>query len=158
MSFLPVLIAISIASFAVGFYFLKSASGPKTNQKIDTKKIDESHKIFSLISALRFMGIYLVINVSSKIAIELFGSSGFLVTSAIGSLTGIDAVVINTAQLAGNRIDLTLGVWALVMANGVNLIAKSVYSFIQGSREFALKYLISMLIIIGVSIASAVLF
>jgi uncharacterized membrane protein (DUF4010 family) len=155
IAFIPVLAAISLASFAVGIYFLKATSGQKNTQKVDTKKIDESYKIFSLVSALRFMGIYLLINVSSKIAIEFFGSSGFLVTSAIGSLTGIDAVVINTAQLAGSRIDLSLGVWALVMANGVNLMAKSVYSFLQGSREFALKYLTSMLIIIGVSIAAA---
>lgn len=157
IAFLPVLAVISVVSLAVGMYFLK-LSGSKNSQKVDTQKIDESHKIFSLVSALRFMGIYLLINVSSKIAIEFFGDSGFLVTSAIGSLTGIDAVVINTAQLAGSRIDLSLGVWALIMANGVNLLAKSVYSFLQGSREFAWKYLISMLIIIASSIAAAFVF
>ena len=125
---------------------------------VDAEKIEESHSIFSLSSALRFMGIYLLINVSSKIAIEFFGSSGFLITSAIGSLTGIDAVVINTSQLAGSRIDLSLGVWALVMANAVNLLAKSVYSFLQGSREFAFKYFISMVAIIGTSLFAAVIF
>ena len=100
------------------------------------------------------MAIYLLINVSSKIAIQFFGSSGFLATSALGSLTGIDAVVINTAQLAGNSISMQLGVWALIMANGVNLLAKSVYSFLQGSKEFAMKFLISMLIVIGLSIVA----
>jgi hypothetical protein len=66
--------------------------------------------------------------------------------------------VINTSQLAGSRIDLSLGVWALVMANAVNLLAKSVYSFLQGSREFAFKYFISMVAIIGTSLFAAVIF
>lgn len=156
IAFAPVLITVAIASLITGIFFLKTSPQSK-NQKVDQKKVGETHKIFSLTSALKFMAIYLIINVSSKIAIELFGNSGFLVTSAIGSLTGIDAVVINTAQLAGSRIDLSLGVWALVMANGVNLLAKSVYSFFQGSREFALKYLASMGVVIASSIVAAIL-
>jgi uncharacterized membrane protein (DUF4010 family) len=157
ISFLPVLAAISLAALLIGVFFLKKGS-THSKQSVDAEKIDDSHKIFSLTSALRFMGIYLLINVSSKIAIEFFGSSGFLLTSAIGSLTGIDAVVINTAQLTGTKIDQNLAVWALVMANGINLLAKSFYSFIQGSREFALKYLASMAAIIVVSLAAALAF
>jgi uncharacterized membrane protein (DUF4010 family) len=157
IGFFPVLLSISLAALIIGIFFLKKGTSDN-KQLVDAEKIEESHSIFSLSSALRFMGIYLLINVSSKIAIEFFGSSGFLVTSAIGSLTGIDAVVINTAQLAGSRIDLSLGVWALVMANGINLLAKSFYSFLQGSREFAVKYLISVGLIVAISIVAAAAF
>lgn len=155
IAFLPVLAALIISSLAIGYFFLKYSSSNKNQKVVDSKTVGESHHIFSLTSALRFMGIYLVINIMSKIAIEFFGSNGFLVTSALGALTGIDAIVINTSQLAGNQITLALGVWALVLANGVNLLAKSFYSYLQGSREFAIKYLGCSLIIIGCSIAAA---
>ncbi len=157
IAFFPILTTISITSLVIGIFFFKNSTS-KNKQNIDTEKIDESHQIFSLVSALRFMGIYLVINLSSKIAIEFFGSSGFLLTSALGALTGIDAVVINTAQLTGTKIDLSLGVWALVMANGINLFAKSFYSFLQGSREFGVKYLISVVLIVTISVVAAVAF
>lgn len=155
VAFLPVLAILIVSSLAIGFFFLKFSSNNKNQKVIDTKKVGESHQIFSLTSALRFMGIYLVINIMSKIAIEFFGSNGFLVTSALGSVTGIDAIVINTSQLAGNQISLTLGVWALVLANGVNLMAKSMYSYLQGSKEFSFKYLLCSLVIIASSIIAA---
>jgi uncharacterized membrane protein (DUF4010 family) len=155
VSFLPVLASLIISSLMIGFFFLRASSASKNQKVVDSKKIDQSHQIFSLTSALRFMGIYLVINIMSKIAIEFYGSNGFLVTSALGALTGIDAIVINTSQLSGNQISLTLGVWALVLANGVNLLAKTTYSYLQGTREFALKYLLCSVIIITASIAAA---
>lgn len=103
------------------------------------------------------MGVYLLISIVSKIALQFFGTGGFLVTTGLGALTGIDAVVINTAQLSGTVIGIGLGVWTLVLANSANLIAKSVYSFMQGSREFAFKLSFSMIIIIAAGIGAAFL-
>jgi uncharacterized membrane protein (DUF4010 family) len=113
IAFFPVILVLIISTLGLGIFFFKRDSGAK-KELTPAKKIDEAHQIFSLSSALRFVGIYLLINLSSKVAIQFFGSSGFLVTSALGSLTGLDAVVINTAQLAGNGIDLQLGVWGWV--------------------------------------------
>jgi uncharacterized membrane protein (DUF4010 family) len=154
IQFLTVFIVLIATAMIIGVYFYRFSPGSKDLQTAE-EKAEKSHSIFSLTSALKFMGIYLVINIASKIALELFGTGGFLATTAIGSLTGIDAVVINTAQLAGSRIDLGLGVWALILANGVNLLAKSVYSFMQGDKKFAVKLTISMVIIIAASITAA---
>jgi uncharacterized membrane protein (DUF4010 family) len=89
----------------------------------------------------------------TKVALLYFGNSGFLITSAIGALAGLDAVMINTASLAGGQISMELAAWTFVLVNAVNLIGKLVYSVIQGSREFAVKFGISVGIIILASIA-----
>ncbi len=152
----PVLITIFIVPIIVGGWYLRQ-SGQEKGKRKSGEDLSSSHSIFSITSALKFVGIYLLINMVSKIALEFFGTSGFLITTALGSLTGIDAVVINTAQLAGSKIDMTLAVWALILANGINLLAKSVYSFMQGSRDFATKFLLSMLLIIAASLIPGIL-
>jgi uncharacterized membrane protein (DUF4010 family) len=153
ISFFPVLITITLVPLLIGSYYLWKSKKESAASKSDKNPIlNNYHSIFSLTSALKFMGIYLLISIISKIALEFFGTSGFLITTVLGSLTGIDAIVINTAQLAGNQIDMTLAVWALILANATNLLAKSVYSFMQGSKEFAFKFLISMLLTIGASL------
>ena len=85
--------------------------------------------------------------------VEFFGQSGFLAATALGALTGLDAVIVNTSQLAGRQIEVYLAVIALILANAVNLISKTIYSFMQGKREFATKFGVSMIVIIVSSLA-----
>lgn len=150
-NFLPILGVLILVALSIGIYFLKQENIQKKT-KIAATTVGADHKIFDLVAALKFTGIYLVINLVSKIAIEFLGTGGFFATTGIGALTGVDAVVINTAQLVGSRIDIITGVWALLLANTVNLLAKSVYSFVQGSRAFAIRFFISMLVIIIASL------
>lgn len=151
---LPIFMAIIITTLLItGFFYWRSIT-----EKRPKGANSSSHKIFDLAAALKFMGLFLAVNIISKIALEFFGSSGFLLTSAIGALPGIDAVVINIAQLAGGRVDLELALWALIIVNGVNLLAKSFYSFLQGDRVFAVKFLLSMLLIIASSIIVKLIF
>lgn len=147
--FIP-LLSIFIASGCLGFYFYFQAKKEKVDS-IDKHQVQTSHNIFDLVSALKFVGIFLLVNIVSKVALELFGNTGFLIASAMGALPGIDAVVINTASLAGSQVSFGVAVWALILINSVNLLAKSVYSFLQGSKAFAFQFFISMLIIISVS-------
>lgn len=141
--------SLILITFAIATYFL--FKGQKKEQLEDGHQIKE-RQIFNLISALKFVGLFLVINILSKVALDTFGISGFLITAALGALPGIDAVIINISQLAGNQIDFELAVWALIVVNMVNLLAKSIYSFSVGKREFAIKFLMSVILVIVVSI------
>lgn len=156
LNVLPILMVIIIAFLLIGLYFLWQSG--KGNDQIESKEVTEKHKIFDLPSALKFVGLFLAINIISKFAIEFFGSSGFLITSTVGALPGIDAVVINTAQLAGSKISYELAIWGLVLINAVNLVAKTFYSFLQGDKRFALMFFVSVLIIISSSILAVFLF
>ena len=154
----PILAALVLSSFAAGllFYLFREKNEPSDlgNTQVSLK----DQQIINLVPALRFALIFLAIRLFSKISLELFGSSAFLVTTGLGALGGIDGVLINAAELAGRSIDYSLAERALILANAVNLASKAVYSFIQGSREFALKFGASMLITIIASVLFSLFF
>lgn len=147
---LPTFIIVIITCLIAGFFFFwKNKQDTNVTHKDTSEK--RATKIFALEPALKFALIYIAIGAASKIAIEFFGSSGFLITSAIGALTGIDAVMINTAELAGKAVSYKTAVIAFIIINAVNLLGKTSYSFLQGKREFALKFGVSMLCVIAAS-------
>jgi uncharacterized membrane protein (DUF4010 family) len=154
LNLIPILLLMIISTTVLVVYFLR-ASENKSEGK-DTIKTAKRHNIIDIGGALRFALIYLTINIVSKIALTFFGNSGFLITTGIGALVGLDAVMINTAQLAGNNIDYTLGAIAFILANSVNLFGKTFFSFLQGKKEFAVKLLISFAIIIASSLIGLV--
>lgn len=157
LAFFPILSIVLITSFILGFYYLNKSK--KTDQiKIKEKDILHDHQIFDLFSALKFVVIFLAINIASKLSLIFLGNTGFLFTTALGALSGLDAVVINTAQLVGTKIDITLGIWGLLLANSINLFAKTAYCYLQGHKSFATRYFTSMVIIVGVSIFAVILF
>jgi len=146
---LPVVLSLIISTFIAGcFFFFWRRGDSKTEQSANTKK----HEIFNLYPALKFMGLFLLINIFSKLSLLFFGDNGFLITSGIGALAGIDAVVISASELSGNGIDFKLGVLGILIANAVNLIAKTAYAFSAGARDFALKFGASVVFIISSSV------
>ncbi len=151
----PVFIAIISVGLLITVYFLKAKDKRNTSSDSHTYEVMKEHDIFELGPALRFAGIYLFISILSKVALEFYGGSAlFLITTALGALAGLDAVMINTAQLAGERLDISLAVWAFIIANAINLLGKTFYSFLQGKKDFAVKFGISVLGIIGASFVS----
>jgi len=145
------ILAMVLSSFLTGLFFLKIKADPSQENLTETKKELEKDEIFALNPALKFAFIFLIIRIATKTALAFLGNSGFLAVSALASVTGLDAVIINLSELVGTAINFKTGAIALILANGVNLISKSVYSFTQGKKEFALKFSLSMAIIIASS-------
>lgn len=140
-----VLIPVILVGTATGIYHLLKAS---KNKSTEIKEKIKQPEIINLGPALKFAFLFLIISVVSKVALEFFGQSGFLAATGLGALAGLDAVIINTSELAGRVIDMRLALIALILANAVNLISKSIFSYLQGDREFAYKLGTSMAIII----------
>lgn len=150
VNLIPVLISMIVVSSLIFFFFVRRKDKRQNLKK--QREISTQIKIIDLPGALRFAGIYLLVSIISKISISLFGNAGLFITTGIGSLVGLDAVMINTSQLAGNGINYETAILAFILANAVNLIAKSVYTFIMGKKEFALKFSVSMVVIIIASL------
>ncbi|GIW61492.1 MAG: membrane protein [Patescibacteria group bacterium] len=144
---IPTLISIIFIAFAITLFLIRKHKLEEKKNR-ETKLQIESHEIFNIGPAIRFTLIFLAINVFSKISLVFFGNSGFLLTIMIGSLAGLDVVMINTAELAGNTINYNLAVTAFILANSINLLSKSLYCYLQGSKEFAWKFFLSMLAIV----------
>ena len=146
---LPVIFSLVASTLAAGLFFFLWKS--KDNKQMQIKE-QGKHEIFNIYPALKFMGLFLIINIVSKLSLVFLGNSGFLLTSGIGALAGIDAVVISASELSGSRIDFGLGILGILIANAVNLIAKTFYAFSAGAKVFAFKFGLSVVFIIGSSL------
>lgn len=155
VAIMPSVIFMILAAGILAIYFFKRKEpelpgGPAEDQK--------STQIFSLLPALKFAGLLIVIKVITKICLILFGESGFIISSVLASFAGIDAIMVNLADMAGQTITFRFAVVTFLIVNATNLLSKSVYSYLQGDRRFALSFLATMGIIIASSVAGLLLF
>ena len=147
IAIIPSILFMLIASGLITYFFFKSKE-PKKEEVAQEKKSDS---IFSLLPALKFAALLIVIKIVTKICLIQFGQSGFIISSVIASFAGIDAIIVTLADMAGDTITFKFAFITFLLINATNLLSKSVYSFIQGNKRFALKFFISVLIIIGAS-------
>lgn len=152
--FLPSLALMLISSLIIALFFLRGG-WPGENLQI-TKESLKKTKLFYLYPALRFAVLFLFIRLFAQIALLIFGDSGFFVTMALGAIPGMDAVLISIAELAGKTVSFESAFWVFIVANAVNLLVKFFYSYVNGKREFAVKFGVSVAIVIISSIAGLV--
>lgn len=146
---IPVLLILIVGfGIASGIFLMMSKKEKQTDlQESSTNQ----REIFSIKPALIFAGLYIGIKLLSNIALNIFGESGFLVTAGFAGLTGLDAMTINISELSRSTIDMKTAVLAFLIVNTINLLAKTVYIFLQGKREFVIKFGVTALIIILLS-------
>jgi len=137
-----ILIMVLTAGIIAYFFFKKNGQ-----QEADDNQNKKATAIFSLLPALKFAGLLIMIKIFTKICLILFGQSGFIISSVIASFAGLDAIIVNLADMAGNTITFEFAFLTFLMVNTTNLLSKSLYSYLQGNRNFAFKFLISALII-----------
>lgn len=149
---IPTLLIIIAASGIAAYYFLhKEHEEEKSSDQ-------EQKKIFSLVPALKFAVLLIVVKLVTGLCLILFGQSGFLISSVIASFAGLDAILVNLATLAGGTITFQFALLTFVLVNATNLLSKAFFSFLQGSRPFAAKFLASALVIILASGLGLVIF
>ncbi len=119
----------------------------KQPKESENEQVAKTAQIFSLLPALKFAGLLIVIKIVTKISLILFGQSGFIISSVIASFVGIDAIIVNLAEMAGHTITFKFAFITFLFINATNLLSKSVYSYLQGNKEFSLKFLMSVLAI-----------
>ncbi len=143
MAIAPSILIMILTAGVIAYIFFKKKE-PKGEEEEQGKK---ATAIFSLLPALKFAGLLIVIKIVTKICLILFGQSGFIISSMIASFAGLDAIIVNLADMAGNTITFEFAFLTFLMVNTTNLFSKSLYSYLQGNRSFALKFLVSAFII-----------
>lgn len=145
LKLLPVVFFMIITGAATLFFFFRT----KEKQKVkEVKKDGKTPNIIDISFALKFALLYISIGILAKIALVLFGNNGLFVVIGLGALVGLDAAILNTAQLAGSQISWDIALYAFIMANAINLLAKTFYSRVFGTPGFAMKFFIAACIII----------
>ncbi len=153
LAILPTLAIMIISSTILSIYFLRRKVDSDASESENGKNEHADKKIFSIIPALQFALLILVVKLMTNLCLIIFGKAGFVISSIIASFAGIDAILINLAGMAGNTITFGFALFTFILVNATNLLAKSFYCYLQGSRAFTLKFLISVLIVIALSFA-----
>jgi len=147
VSIIPAIFIMVITAAIITFFFLRKKE-PDDEKPGEEKK---PKKIFSLLPALKFAGILITVKIVTKICLILFGQSGFIISSVIASFAGIDAIMVNLADMAGQTISFKFAFFTFILVNATNLLSKTFYSFMQGNKAFAYKFMLSAIAIVAAS-------
>lgn len=140
----PSILLMVFTAGVLAFIFLKKKEPENQVEKQEERPV----KIFSLMPALKFAGLLIVVKIVTKVCLILFGQSGFIISSVIASLVGLDAILVNLADLAGKTISFQFAFVTFVLVNATNLASKVVYSFLQGTKQFTVKFLLGAIAIV----------
>ena len=143
IAIMPSILIMVLTAGLIAYLFFKKKE-PDDEENTESKK---ASAIFSLAPALKFAGLLIIIKIVTKVCLILFGEAGFIISSIIASFAGLDAIIVNLAEMAGKSITFEFALLTFLLVNTTNLLSKSFYSWLQGNRNFAIKFLISALII-----------
>lgn len=146
-SIAPSILLMILTAGLISIIYFRKKEPEEQNDGQEKKAVN----IFSLLPALKFAGLLIVIKIVTKISLILFGQSGFIISSVIASFAGIDAIIVTLADMAGHTITFKFAFITFLLINATNLLSKTVYSYLQGNTQFAVKFLVSVLAIVGVS-------
>lgn len=153
---LPVIVAMITGGLLYSWYCLRKARTivdlPKTKETLSKQHI------FNIGPALKFVGLFLMITTTARLAHYLYGDTGLLLSIGLAALTGMDAVVVTLAQLAQTNISIPIAILAFIFANAINLLVKTVFGFIEGNREFGVKFLVGAAFVIFAGLGGYALF
>jgi uncharacterized membrane protein (DUF4010 family) len=149
ITLLPSLFIMIGTSGMLALYFLKKHEPEKQEEERGIKDF----KIFSLESAFKFAVLITTVKLLTKVCLILFGKSGFIISSIIASFVGMDAIIITLAEMAGVAFTFKFAVLTFLLVNATNLISKMVYSYIQGSRNFAFRFIAAISVVAIASFA-----
>lgn len=108
--------------------------------KIIPSEIKIDNETFSIIPAIKFVGVVIIIKVLIQVSQIIDFESILYLTSSLSGMLGLDAPSIAVADLQKqNLISLTTATNAFLLANTVNFIAKGLYGLILGSKDYAFK-------------------
>jgi len=133
------LVGMSISGVVYAMFLMRKHKALKGDSK-EHKAVDTpiEGEIFNLAPALRFAALLTTVKIVANLSLVIIGSTGFILTSLIASLTGVDAITITLADLVNSgSVTIMLAVSVFVLINAVNLVSKIFYSRMSGSKKFA---------------------
>lgn len=90
---------------------------------------------FRLWPAIQFGLIFGAVLLITRGAQAFLGDTGVYVTSFLAGLTGLDAVTLSMAQLAGSSVSYGVAAQALLLAVTANTLAKAALTLVLGARS-----------------------
>jgi uncharacterized membrane protein (DUF4010 family) len=79
---------------------------------------------FDFYSVFKFALVLGVVMAATRVLSALYGVAGLLPVAALGGMVDADAVALATARMTGEGLAPSLGVYAVLLAAGVNSLTK----------------------------------
>ncbi len=98
-------------------------------------------KIFSIEDGLKFAAFLLGVKALTRFALVFLGTSAFIASSLLASFAGVDPVAINIAEMSSSLITIKMALMVFLLINGVNFLAKVIYTFWLGEKRVAIRML-----------------
>lgn len=139
------LVGFFAASIAIGLAFIVSSQ--KKHGK--THSIDIQYEPFSVGPAIKFVAIIVLVTFFIQI-IQLFNNDAVLAfITALSGVTGMDAPTIAIGELINrNALSVQMGSLIFLSTNAVNFIFKSIIALRFGSKEFARRLIVGLVLVV----------
>jgi uncharacterized membrane protein (DUF4010 family) len=124
---LPLVLLSAIGTAVCVFLWQRAQS----QEEQDTKLANP----FRLWPAIQFGILFGVVLLITRGAQSVLGDTGVYVTSFLAGLTGLDAVTLSMAQLAGRGVSYEVAAQALLVAVTANTVAKAALTLFLGARS-----------------------
>lgn len=152
---LPTMLVGAIVAFALGLimaYIIGKISPIQVASSVALKNP------LQIVPALRFAASLAIVSFVSSWAFAEFGQQALLVTSALGSLVDVDAVIIAQAGLIQQGlVQANLMLLVTVVAITANVVVKIGISAINGTPGFAWRMALSMILMLAGFVAVVLL-
>jgi uncharacterized membrane protein (DUF4010 family) len=126
----PLFGVLFVSSLLLGIYLLMSQHA--------RNNLASKYESFTLVPALKFVGIILVLKIFVQVTLNTnLGLGVLMLGTALSGITGIDAPMVATAALVlDGIIPPETGLVIVLLINAVNYIAKVAYSRMNGTKAF----------------------
>lgn len=108
---------------------------------------------FDLMAVAKMAALLTIVAFIARAATAYFGSAGLMAASAISALADVDAVAVTVVGMLPS-LDLTTAGRAIGVAVVTNMVAKAVYAFAFGRRNFAMHILIATILAVGIGLVA----
>ncbi len=141
------------AVFVVG---ARGLMGRSQSASTESNRLDVRNP-FDLATVLKFGALLTVITIAAKVATGMAGQAGAYALAGLSGLADVDAITLSMARLGGGTISTATGTNAILIAVGVNTLAKVVLSWFGGGAAAGRwMLLISALAIAAGTITAAI--
>ena len=108
-------------------------------------------------AVLKFGVLLTTVGFLVRLATLLAGSTGVFVLAAISGLADVDAITLSMARLGGGSLSLDVAAGAVLIAVGVNTLAKAAMAWMAGGSEFGTRMAMVGLLALAVGLAGYLL-
>ncbi|HSE42870.1 MAG TPA: MgtC/SapB family protein [Acidobacteriota bacterium] len=109
---------------------------------------------FSLISALKFAGLFAIIMLAVKYVQQNYPGQGFYIVAALAGLTDVDAITLSMAEYAKSGGEAKVAVQSITIAAITNTLVKCGLVFFLGGGKFKTLTAIAAAIILAAGLAA----